>query len=155
MKCDGTDEASLVAALKAACGANGPIRHAVNNVGAPRGSTVERTTLEDWQWGLRTKLTSAFLAMKHQIPILRAAAGGTIVNIASNTASVFTPYSPPGYAATKAAVINLTHYASIVHGADNIRINSVSPGLTATPLLLKTCRPRFSKRSWLTKFCRA
>lgn len=136
IRCDATDEVSVKAAIDAASAAHGPVRHAFNNVGAPRGKRIEDTALADWEWSLRMNLTSTFLAMKHEIPVMRSAGGGTIVNTASNTASVYTPHAAIAYTAPKAGVLNLTHHASIELGPDNIRVNSVSPGLTATPLVL-------------------
>ncbi|CDO38635.1 SDR family NAD(P)-dependent oxidoreductase [Novosphingobium sp. KN65.2] len=139
--CDAVDEASVRAAIIAACDAYGPIRHAFNNVGAPQGSRIEETTLEQWEWTFRMNLTSTFLAMKHEIPVMRSGGGGTIVNCASNTASVYTAAAPIAYTAAKAAVINLSHHASIELGKDRIRVNSISPGLTATPLVLDNLPP--------------
>lgn len=138
---DATDEESVKAAISSACAANGPIRHAFNNVGAPRGSTLEGSSLEEWDWVLRICLTTTFLAMKHEIPVMRKAGGGTIVNCASNTVTVFTAAAPPAYCAAKAGVIQLSHYGSCALGKDNIRVNSVSPGLTATPLVMSHLSP--------------
>ncbi|MFM2409279.1 MAG: hypothetical protein RL481_107 [Pseudomonadota bacterium] len=138
---DATNEAQVERAIAAAVEAFGPIRHAVNNVGAPRGSTITGTSLEEWDWSVKMCLTTAFLAMKHEIPVMQAAGGGTIVNIASNTAAVYTPAAPPAYCAAKGAVIQLTHYASCMHGREGIRVNSVSPGLSATDLVMKNLPP--------------
>lgn len=141
LKCDATNEESVKAAIVAACEAHGPIKHAFNNVGAPRGSTIEATSLDDWEMAIRLSLTTTFLGMKHEIPVLRSAGGGTIVNTASNTASMVTPASSPAYTSAKAAVIHLTRFGSVVLAKDNIRVNSVSPGLTATALILDRHSP--------------
>lgn len=142
VKTDATNEHSVKAAIDAACNAHGSIMHVFNNVGAPRGSTIDDTSLEEWEWALRMCLTSTFLAMKHEIPVMREAGGGTIVNCASNTVAVFTSAAPPAYCAAKAAVINLSHYGSCALGKDKIRVNSVSPGLTATPLVIGHLTPQ-------------
>lgn len=141
LKADATNETDVKTAIAAACSAHGPIRHAFNNVGAPRGSTIEATSLEEWEWTIRVSLTSVFLGMKHEIPVMRAAGGGTIVNTASNTASIIITASAPGYTTAKAGVMHLTRYGSVALGKDNIRVNSVSPGLTATDLILKRHPP--------------
>jgi len=142
---DATDETAICDAIDAAVRANGPIQHAINNVGAPRGSSIVGTTLEEWDWAMRISLTSTFLAMKYEIPVMQAEGGGTIVNIASNTASVFTAAAPPAYCAAKAAVIQLSHYASCLHGREGIRVNCVSPGLSATELVKNNLPPEVQR----------
>lgn len=135
VRTDATDERSVVAMLAAACEAHGPVRHAFNNVGMSRFGSLEEMNLEDWEWTLRTCLTSAFLAMKHQIPIMKANGGGTIVNTSSMSGRIYTASAPAAYAAAKAGVIHLSQHASNAYAADNIRVNSILPGLTATPLI--------------------
>lgn len=130
---DATEEASVKAMVEAACAAHGPVRHAFNNVGAARPGSLEDQSLEDWRWTIDISLTSAFLAMKHEIPVMKANGGGTIVNTASMSGRIFTPSAPPSYSAAKAGVVHLSQYASCAHAQDNIRVNSVLPGLTATP----------------------
>ncbi|MGF7150135.1 NAD(P)-dependent dehydrogenase (short-subunit alcohol dehydrogenase family) [Sphingomonas zeicaulis] len=132
---DATDEDAVRAAIAAACAAHGPVRHAFNNIGMSRFGTLENMSLEDWNWTVTISLTSVFLAMKHEIPVMKANGGGTIVNTASMAARLYTPSSPPSYSAAKAGVVHLSHYASCAYAADGIRVNSVLPGLTATPLI--------------------
>ena len=135
VRTDATDEASVMAAIAEANAAHGPIQHAFNNVGMSRPGSLEDLSLEDWDWTVTISLTSVFLAMKHEVPVLRARGGGTIVNTASMSGRIYTPSAPPSYSAAKAAVIHLSQYASCAYAADNIRVNSVLPGLTATPLV--------------------
>lgn len=135
VRTDATDERSVRAMIEAACSAHGPLRHAFNNVGAARPGALEDLSLDDWNWTLSISLTSTFLAMKHQVPVMKANGGGTIVNTASMSGRIFTPSAPPSYSAAKAGVIHLSQYASCAYAADNIRVNSVLPGLTATPLI--------------------
>lgn len=132
---DATNEASVKAMIAKACDAFGPVRHAFNNVGLSRLGSLEELSLEDWQWTVDICLTSAFLAMKHEIPVMKANGGGTIVNTASMSGRVYTPAAPPSYSAAKAGVIHLTQYASCHYAQDNIRVNSVLPGLTATAIV--------------------
>jgi NAD(P)-dependent dehydrogenase (short-subunit alcohol dehydrogenase family) len=130
---DATDEASVKAMIEEACATYGPVRHAFNNVGAAKLGSLEELSLEDWNWTVTVSLTSTFLAMKHEIPVMRAHGGGTIVNTSSMSGRIFTPSAPPSYSAAKAGVIHLSQYASCAYAKDNIRVNSVLPGLTATP----------------------
>ena len=73
--------------------------------------------------------------MKHEIPVMQANGGGTIVNTASMAGRLFSSVAAAPYCAAKAGVIHLSHYASCAYAKDNIRVNSVLPGLTATPLI--------------------
>ena len=138
---DATDEASVKAMVAAACAAHGPVRHAFNNVGAARPGSLEELSLDDWNWTMTISLTSTFLAMKYEIPVMKAHGGGTIVNTASMSGRIFTPSAPPSYSAAKAAVIHLSQYASCAYAQDNIRVNSVLPGLTATPQIAAMFTP--------------
>lgn len=130
---DATDEASVKAAVIAANQAHGPIAHAFNNIGMSRQGSIEEMSLDDWNWTISISLTSAFLAMKYEIPVMKGNGGGTIVNTASMAARLYTPSAPCSYAAAKAGVVHLSHHASCEYAKDNIRVNSVLPGLTATP----------------------
>lgn len=132
---DATDEDSVKAMIEAAGAAYGAVRHAFNNVGMARPGSLEDLSLEDWDWTVKISLTTTFLAMKHQIPMMKANGGGTIVNTASMSGRIYTPSAPPSYSAAKAGVIHLSQYASCAYAADNIRVNSVLPGLTATPVI--------------------
>ena len=73
--------------------------------------------------------TGAFLGMKFAIPVMKAAGGGSIVNISSISGVTGQRGIHVGYNASKGAVRTLTKAAAVQHGRDNIRVNSVHPGL--------------------------
>lgn len=135
VKADATCEEDNKAMIEAACRAHGPLRHAFNNVGLSRGEGLHELSLEDWDWSLRTSLTSTFLALKHEVPVMLAHGGGTIVNTASMSGLIYTPAANASYSAAKAGVVHLTRYASARYAGQGIRVNSVAPGLTATPVV--------------------
>src|SRR5260370_15094251 len=67
--------------------------------------------------------------MKFSSPLMKAAGGGAIVNISSISGITGQHGIHVGYNASKGAVRTLTKAAAVQHGADNIRVNSVHPGL--------------------------
>jgi len=135
IRADATDEAAVIAMIAEAGTVHGPIRHAFNNVGYSRPGTLETSTREDWDWTIAISVTSTFLAMKHELPVMLANGGGTIVNTASMAGKLFTASAPPAYAVAKAGVIHLSHCASAAYAGRGIRVNSISPGLVATPAI--------------------
>jgi NAD(P)-dependent dehydrogenase (short-subunit alcohol dehydrogenase family) len=64
------------------------------------------------------------------------AGGGAIVNLTSLAGMRYSDGASPAYAAAKAGVIHLTHYAAVMHATDRVRVNVVAPGLTATKAML-------------------
>ncbi|WP_406470814.1 SDR family NAD(P)-dependent oxidoreductase [Streptomyces sp. NBC_01615] len=107
----------------------------VNNVGGSRAGGAVELSLEDWDSQLRTNLTSAFLACKHAIPVMRRGGGGAIVNTASASGLRWTGAAQVGYASAKAAVIQLSRVTAVEYAPDNIRVNTVVPGQLHTPMV--------------------
>ena len=111
-----------------------------NNAATFRLGTIETQSLEDFEFGLRTEISTVFLATKHAVPHFRRRGGGTIVNVGSIAGQVGTsvPGNLPGAAVhcvAKAGVIRFTEVAAIELASLNIRVNTVSPGTVATPQL--------------------
>jgi len=113
----------------------GGLQVLVNNAGIV-GTTagVESETLEGWQRILAVNQTGVFLGMKHAVPMMKRAGGGSIVNT-SSVWGVAGTEEYIGYQATKGAVRLMTRSAALTHAADNIRANSIVPGLVMTPML--------------------
>ncbi|WP_284646508.1 SDR family NAD(P)-dependent oxidoreductase [Paenibacillus silviterrae] len=89
-------------------------------------------TLEEWNRVLSINLTGSYLGMKHVIPIMKEAGGGSIVNIASLAGLVGGGFN--GYAASKGGIRAISRAAAVDYATDNIRVNSVYPGLIITPM---------------------
>lgn len=115
--------------------AAGRIDILVNNVGGSRAGGVAELSLEDWESQLRTNLTSAFLACKEVVPVMRRGGGGAIVNTASASGLRWTGAAQVGYAAAKAAVIQLSRVTAVQYAPDRIRVNTVVPGQLHTPMV--------------------
>jgi NAD(P)-dependent dehydrogenase (short-subunit alcohol dehydrogenase family) len=135
VRADATREEDNIALVETARRAHGPVRHAFNNVGLSRGAGLHELSLEDWEWTVRVSMTSTFLAMKCEVPAMLEIGGGTIVNTSSMSGVIYTSAANAAYSAAKAGVVHLSHYASAHYAARGIRVNSVAPGLTATPIV--------------------
>jgi NAD(P)-dependent dehydrogenase (short-subunit alcohol dehydrogenase family) len=96
--------------------------------------TALETSDEQWDEVVAVNLTAVFRWCRAAIPELRASGGGAIVTVGSGWGLVAGPRAV-SYAATKAAVVNLTRALAIDHGRDGIRVNCVCPGDTDTPML--------------------
>jgi NAD(P)-dependent dehydrogenase (short-subunit alcohol dehydrogenase family) len=107
----------------------------INNAGIVRAyGQVTDTELEDFNAVVSVNLTGTFLGMKAVLPIMRKAGKGSIVNFASIWGNVGVA-GAAAYSAGKGGVRNLTKNAAISYAPENIRVNSVHPGLIRTPLV--------------------
>ena len=93
---------------------------------------LEKTDVGQWDQQLAVHATGVFLGTKHAIPEMRKSGGGSIVIISSIDALV--GGSGPAYSAAKGASRSFTKAAAIQYAAENIRVNSIHPGYTDTPL---------------------
>ena len=113
----------------------GRLDFACNNAGITgEQNNVADYSLESWQQVIDINLSSIFYCMKYQIPAMLKSGGGSIVNVASILGLVAFA-GAPAYVASKHGVIGLTATAAVEYGAQNIRINAVSPGFIRTPMI--------------------
>ena len=85
---------------------------------------------------LAVNLKGVLYGCKHQIPAMRRAGGGSIINTASFVASVGSATPQIAYTASKGAVLSLTRELAVIHARENIRVNALSPGPLRTELLM-------------------
>jgi NAD(P)-dependent dehydrogenase (short-subunit alcohol dehydrogenase family) len=87
------------------------------------------TTLEAWDWTMRTCLTSQFLCARATIPHMLAHGNGSIINVSSGN-GVAGAAGNAAYGAAKAATLVLTKYIAAQYGKQGIRCNAIVPGWT-------------------------
>jgi NAD(P)-dependent dehydrogenase (short-subunit alcohol dehydrogenase family) len=92
-------------------------------------SDLVGTSLEAWEWTLRTCLTSQFLCARAVIPPMIAGGGGSIINVSSGNGMAGS-LTAAAYGAAKAGVLVLTKYIATQYGKQGIRCNTVVPGWT-------------------------
>ena len=106
----------------------------VNNASAIRFGPIDALSFADWSFTIRHELDIVFLVTRAAWPHLVAGGGGSIVNVASITASrgaFFMPQNAHG--AAKGGVLALTYQLVVEGGPHGIRVNAVSPAMTETP----------------------
>jgi NAD(P)-dependent dehydrogenase (short-subunit alcohol dehydrogenase family) len=129
-------KAADVEAMVAACiKAYGRIDVLDNNVGiAEVGSVVDFPEAE-WDRVFAVNLKSAFLAMKHVIPIMVEHGGGSVINISSIASIRHIGISYVSYNASKAAMNQMTRTTAVEFAARHVRVNAILPGLMKTPMV--------------------
>ena len=99
-------------------------------------ATVLELDLAQWNRILGVSLGGAFLMSKWCVPHMAKAGGGSIIHIASQLGSVGTP-GRVAYCAMKGALLNMAKAMAADHAAQNIRVNTLSPGATETDRMLR------------------
>ncbi len=112
----------------------GRLNIVVNNAGVVAVQTVEESSVEDWDRVMAINVRAIFLTTKHALPHLRAAGGGSILNVAS-VSSFVSQQGTPAYCASKGAALMLTKSLALDYGPERIRVNCICPGITDTPML--------------------
>ena len=130
--CDVTDEAQVIAAFDAAVLKFGKVDGLVNAAGVVVTAAFLEFTYEQWERIFRVNMWGSYVTIKHAVPHIRRAGGGSVVNFSSSGGKVSNPFTAP-YAASKAAIISLTRSAAL-ELAPEIRINSVVPGIIDTAM---------------------
>jgi 3alpha(or 20beta)-hydroxysteroid dehydrogenase len=105
----------------------------VNNAGILRVGTLADQPVRDFLDVVEVNQLGVLHGVQAAVPALRAAGGGTIVNIASIDGQIGFKYLG-AYCAAKAAVLALTRTAAMELGPDGIRVNAVCPGVIRTPM---------------------
>lgn len=130
---DVTEDASWAEALDRIGHDLGPVTMLVNNAGIVQRRSLDELTVDDVRAVMEVNLYGALRGLQGVAPMMRAAGGGSIVNIAS-TSAIRGFASLTSYSASKAALCALTRTAAIEFAPAGIRVNCVLPGLTRSPM---------------------
>ena len=134
VRLDVTEMASAEAMATAAVDAFGRIDGLINNAalyGSLRGGRFNAIPEADWDAAMAVNVKGIWNCCKAVVAAMRAAGGGSIVNIASLAATYGMPYALH-YTTSKAAVIGMTRGLARELGRDNIRVNAVAPSAVLT-----------------------
>ena len=134
MRCDVTCEKDVARLVALAVESFGRVDAAFNVAGAAKHGMIAHLDIGAWDFTIDVCLKGVVLSMKHQArQMLAQGDGGAIVNVASLNSRV-PMMGGAAYCAAKAGVAMLSECGALELGESGIRVNTVSPGLTLTPL---------------------
>lgn len=135
--CDVTDPDQVRSVVAKTVSQFGGLDIIVNAAAIHPFGTVVETDLETWNRCMMVNFGSIYLLAHYAIPEMKKRGGGSIVNVASVQGHAC-QRGVAAYATTKGATHSLTRAMALDHAADNIRVNSISPGSIATPMLARS-----------------
>jgi NAD(P)-dependent dehydrogenase (short-subunit alcohol dehydrogenase family) len=144
IRADVADTAALGAAVDEAAESLGGLTAIFNNAGIGNLKPLHSYTEKEWDLLVGVNLKATWNGIRAAVPHLRAAGGGSIVNMAS-VSGVYPTRGEGPYAAAKAGTIALTRSAALEYGPDAIRVNCVAPGFIRTSLT----EFAFEKPAWI------
>ena len=109
----------------------------VNSAAIHPFGTVLETDLATWNRCLLVNVGSIYLLAHLGIPEMKKRGGGAIINVAS-VQGYACQRGVAAYATSKGAIHSFTRALALDHAADNIRVNSISPGSIRTPMLARS-----------------
>ncbi len=133
--CDVSRESAVAQCFAAVVAKFGHLDILVNNAGVSGANKpTHEITEAEWDFVQGINVKGVFFGTKHAIAHLRAAGGGSIINLSSIYGLVGAPDVPP-YHASKGAVRLMTKTDALSYAADRIRVNSIHPGFIWTPMV--------------------
>lgn len=114
----------------------GAIHILVNNAALLLPGTAESLTEEDWDQTFGVNVRGLWLLSRAVLPHMRAAGGGSIVNIGS-VLSLVAAKNRVAYSASKGAVLAMTRAMALDHAAEKIRVNCICPGIVDTEMVAR------------------
>ena len=112
----------------------GKITILINGAVLIKFSPMETCSDEEWAQVMEVGITGYFYCLREVYPFMKASGGGRIVQLSSSSAKSGSSFGGPHYTASKGGVISLTKHVARRWVKDNIRANTICPGITDTPL---------------------
>lgn len=135
VSCDVTDASSVDAAFSAVEDRFGAVTILVNNAGILLTSSVESTTLEDWEKSLAVNLTGPFLCVRRALPAMRREGYGRIMSIGSSAGKTGGSREMGAYAASKAGLMAFARSVASEYASEGITSNALAPTLIETDMI--------------------
>jgi NAD(P)-dependent dehydrogenase (short-subunit alcohol dehydrogenase family) len=129
--CDVADERSVRQAVDEAAQRLGRIDCVLNAAGHVHFAPLEQVSIDEWNRMLAVHLTGTFLVCRAALQALRAAGGGSIVNV-SSVAALVARTNLAAYSAVKGAIVSLSRQLALDLAADDVRVNAIAPGSVRT-----------------------
>jgi len=131
-KTDVTQDGDVGALVERAVSEWGGLDVMVNNAGVGVAGTAITTTEEEYERVMDVCVRGTFLGMKHAIPAIRDAGGGSVINM-SSVAALIGLVDRAVYSAAKGAIYSMTRASAIDHVGEGVRVNCIAPGTVDTP----------------------
>jgi NAD(P)-dependent dehydrogenase (short-subunit alcohol dehydrogenase family) len=131
LHCDLTDTGMVRKAVAEIEEKLGPVRVLVNNAARDDRHKFEEVTPEYWDERIAVNLRHQFFVTQAVVPGMKKAGGGSIINM-SSIAWMIPSTGLPVYVVAKAGIVGLTRTLAKELGAENIRVNCISPGAIMT-----------------------
>jgi NAD(P)-dependent dehydrogenase (short-subunit alcohol dehydrogenase family) len=128
-QCDITDPDGCARLMAAAAEAFGRVDTVVANAGVQPVAGLATMPVPQWREVVDTNLTGSFATVQAAASAMRECGGGGAIILIGSIEGMQPAWSHAHYCASKAAVIHFARAAALEYGRDDIRVNSVSPGL--------------------------
>ena len=120
----------------------------VNNAGILLPGTAESLSEEDFDQTFNINVRGLWLLSRAVLPHMRAAGGGSIINIGS-VLSTLGARNRVAYSASKGAVLAMTKAMALDHAAEKIRVNCICPGIVETEMVARFSMDESARRQRL------
>ena len=131
-KADVTRDGDVEALVGRAVSEWGGLDVMINNAGVGVAGTAISTTEEEYERVMDVCVRGTFLGMKHAIPAIKDAGGGSVINM-SSVAALVGLVDRAVYSAAKGAIYSMTRASAIDHVGEGVRVNCIAPGTVDTP----------------------
>lgn len=132
--CDVSSASDVQVAVAAAVALFGGLDIIANAAAIHPYGTAVTTDLDTWNRCMSVNVTSIFLFAHFGVPEMKKRGGGAIINVSSVQGHAC-QRGVAAYVASKGAIHSLTRALAVDHASDGVRVNSISPGSIATPML--------------------